>query len=197
MKIPKSTLLVTVGLLAGASLATGASFAVSAGASSSPVTYYGCVSETGTLSKVGTKAPTCPNKSTVISWNSVGPQGPRGLRGPRGAQGAKGPGAQSTYGELQPVSGRSYHGTLTLALTSGAYLLSWAGIPTPNVDCSFGSAGSLSNVILAAPASDLNAWDGSVLIFVGTGGGSITSTCTSSDSGTTAEMTAVPTAVAS
>jgi hypothetical protein len=70
MRIPRSIILVAVGVIAGATITAGAASAISAGASNPTVTYYGCVSTRGTLSKVGSTAPKCSGKSTLIAWNS-------------------------------------------------------------------------------------------------------------------------------
>lgn len=86
MWIPKSIVLMAVGVIAGATIATGATIAISAGASNPAVTYYGCVNTRGALSKVSTAAPTCPARDSPISWNSVGPQGPAGPGGFNGLQ---------------------------------------------------------------------------------------------------------------
>ena len=91
----KSLLLVAAGSIAGVALAAGATAAIDAAASSPTVTYSACLSAKGTLSRVGTVPPTCPGKSTVISWDSIGPQGPTGPigpAGPTGPPGAAGPG---------------------------------------------------------------------------------------------------------
>ena len=73
MRVPRHLVTLAVGILAGGIVAVGATVAVEAGAGGSSVTaptWYGCLSKTGALSKVGTVAPTCPAKSTAMSWNS-------------------------------------------------------------------------------------------------------------------------------
>ena len=73
MKIPKSILLVAVGIIVGAILTAGTTVAVEAGASGtspSVPTWYGCLSSKGALTKVGSVAPTCTGKTTAMSWNN-------------------------------------------------------------------------------------------------------------------------------
>jgi hypothetical protein len=66
---------VIVGLAASGALAWG-----TADTSSTSTTFYACL-KSGELSNVGTTPPTCPTKSTRISWNQQGPAGVSGLNG--------------------------------------------------------------------------------------------------------------------
>ena len=52
-KIPRSAVLVAVGVIAGAIIATGTTVAIEAGATGTTTTYYACLSTKGALSKVG------------------------------------------------------------------------------------------------------------------------------------------------
>ena len=124
MRIPKALVLIVVAMIAGAAGA-GLTAAVTVGATGSHVTYYGCLSPK--LSKVGTVAPKCPSKSTVIDWNSVGPQGIQGLQGVQGqkgdtgATGPQGPGAVSTTTQFIQPNGSS----MSLNLSTGQYVVTW------------------------------------------------------------------------
>ena len=72
-------------------LTAGISVALVKDPSPQSVTYYGCLHE-GSLTKLGTTSPKCTTKgSTIISWNSVGPQGPAGAQGQQGNPGTQGP----------------------------------------------------------------------------------------------------------
>ena len=80
--IVAGTALLLSGFTAG-SLAIG----LSASATSNSITFYACSNKTtGILSATSTKAPTCANTATLVSWNSVGPQGAPGPTGPMGPQ---------------------------------------------------------------------------------------------------------------
>ncbi len=80
--IVAGTALLLSGFTAG-SLAIG----LSASATSNSITFYACSNKTtGVLSATSTKAPTCANTATLVSWNSVGPQGAPGPTGPMGPQ---------------------------------------------------------------------------------------------------------------
>ncbi len=81
MRIPRSIVLVAVGVIGGATIVTGVAVGMTAGASGPSTTYYACL-KAGRLTHVGTTAPTCKSTATQISWNSVGPQGPPGAPSP-------------------------------------------------------------------------------------------------------------------
>jgi uncharacterized protein YjbI with pentapeptide repeats len=84
-----SKLKLSKGLMAGLLLGgTLGSFGVAAATSSPSTTvFYACSAKTtGILSAISTKAPTCANTATLVSWNSVGPQGAPGPTGPMGPQ---------------------------------------------------------------------------------------------------------------
>lgn len=72
MRIPRSVVLVAIGVLAGAALTAGTTVAIvgASGTSITAPTWYGCLSKAGALSKVGTVAPTCAISKQAISWNS-------------------------------------------------------------------------------------------------------------------------------
>ncbi|MFZ2056781.1 MAG: hypothetical protein WAV54_05185 [Acidimicrobiales bacterium] len=80
-----------IAALVAAFVVAGATFGAVqiAGATGTSVTYHACLLK-GVLSKVGTATPRCPAGSTVIYWNSTGPQGARGPQGFKGATGARG-----------------------------------------------------------------------------------------------------------
>ena len=64
---------------------------------------FACVNQNGGISIVAPSA-SCPQNSTKISWNSIGPAGPTGATGPQGAQGAAGPvGPSGPVGPTGPV----------------------------------------------------------------------------------------------
>lgn len=92
MRTSKTVVLAVAGVMtavvAGGSIATATSAPFVPNTSA---TYYACLSKTGSLSKVGTSSPDCDHKgSSVISWNSSGPQGPPGTAGASGATGPQG-----------------------------------------------------------------------------------------------------------
>jgi len=86
MRIPRSIVLLAVGVIAGATIVTGVAVSLTAGASGSSITYYACL-KSGRLTHVGGTAPTCSSTATPISWSSVGPQGPPGTNGSNGTNG--------------------------------------------------------------------------------------------------------------
>ena len=86
-----SKLKLSKGLMAGLLLGgTLGSFGVAAATSTPSTTvFYACSNKTtGVLSAISTKAPTCANTATLVSWNSVGPQGIQGTNGAKGDTGA-------------------------------------------------------------------------------------------------------------
>lgn len=167
----KSIILVAVGIIAGAGLAVGTMKAVQAGATNPAATYYGCVSAHGALSKVGTVSPTCPGKSTQISWNSIGPQGQAG------------PGAESGYSVGGPNGSTA---SVTLAVGSGSYIVTWDITVAPAAGGCSSSTGT--NVM------GVTSGDSSALVTVGGGGGSTTVRCTNNRGGV-AIATATPTSI--
>ena len=120
-----SKLKLSKGLMAGLLLGgTLGSFGVAAATSTPSTTvFYACSNKTtGVLSAISTKAPTCANTATLVSWNSVGPQGAKGDTGislPSGVFFANGylimPNANLTNADLN-------HATLTGANLTGANL---------------------------------------------------------------------------
>lgn len=178
MKIPRSIVLVVVGVISGAVVVTGVTAAVAAGSSGSSKTYYACLSK-GELSKVGAKSPTCATGSKVISWNSVGPQGPPG------------PESQSTYADLVPTEDGDMV-SVTLSLTSGTYDATWTVWNTNGGYCTYSAS---TNVTMTTP---FDSYEYSALISVGTGGGSLTLLCQGNPPGGEtggALLTAVPTTI--
>ncbi len=116
MRTPRTYVLAVAGVVtavvAWASLAAATSAPVTPNTSTTNTTYYACLSNGG-LSMVGTARPYCGHRgSSVISWNSTGPQGPQGPagatgpagpQGPAGATGATGPqGVQGIQGPAGP-----------------------------------------------------------------------------------------------
>lgn len=177
-KIPRSIVLVAVGVIAGAIIATGTTVAIEAGATGASTTYYACLSARGALSKVGTATPTtCSNSSPVISWNSVGPQGEPGVPG------AQGPGALSTFTNFISTS-KGMSASPTLSLPSGTYIATWDISPSMTGGCSFSSASM--NVTPSAFGQ------ASGLLSVGPGGGSLTLGCGGNGTGQ-ALLAATPT----
>ena len=78
------------GLLLGGTLGS-VGVGLSASATSNSITFYACSNiKTGVLSATSTKAPSCSKTTTLVTWNSVGPQGAKGDTGAPGATGAKG-----------------------------------------------------------------------------------------------------------
>ena len=74
-----------LGVAIGCLLAGGLTLGITEASASGPnTTYYACL-KSGKLTHVGTSLPTCPVRSTSISWNSTGPQGPSGPTGPSGS----------------------------------------------------------------------------------------------------------------
>ena len=183
MRTPRTLILMTAAIIAAvAAVATGITMGITAEAGGPSTTYYACLSQRDLLYKVGTVSPTCGPKATVISWNSVGPQGPQGNTG---ATGPQGPGAQSTYAPTVSAPAGGVTASPTLSLTSGDYLVTWdIGVPMPN-DGSCSITGETNTTTLAGGIY-------SSLISVGTGGGSVTATCTGNDF-SSAILNAVPT----
>ena len=90
------------GLLLGGTLGS-VGVGLSASATSNSITFYACSNiKTGVLSATSTKAPSCSKTTTLVTWNSVGPQGAKGDPGTNGTNGAKGdtgaPGATGPQG---------------------------------------------------------------------------------------------------
>jgi len=181
MKISKTLAVAAVAAIAGASLATGVTLGVTAGAGGTSTTYYACLSSKGALSKVGTTSPTtCAKTSTVISWDSVGPQG---IQGVQGIQGPRGPGASTTFANFVPTP-KGMSASPTLSLPSGTYVVTWDVSPTMTGGCSFSSAS-----VSVTPSALGQA---SALVTVGAGGGSLTVGCGGNGTGQ-AMLTATPT----
>lgn len=85
------------------------------------VTYYACVAPDGTLVMVSADT-TCKGKSTLISWNQIGPQGPQGPAGAQGPQGPQGPtGATGPQGPQGPAGTTGQVGW-SFADTTGFYI---------------------------------------------------------------------------
>jgi len=180
-EIPRGIVLLAVGVIVGATLATGTTVAIEAGATATSTTYYACLSSKGALSKVGTTSPTtCAKTSTVINWNSAGPQG---IQGVQGIQGPQGPGASSTFANFVPTP-KGMSASPTLSLPSGTYVATWDISPTMTGGCSFSSAS-----VSVTPSALGQA---SALVTVGAGGGSLTAGCGGNGTGQ-AMLTATPT----
>ena len=176
-KIPRSSVLVIVGVITGAMVVTGVTAAVAAGSNATGKEYFACLAK-GELSKVGGKPPTC-STGKVISWNSVGPQGPPG------------PESQSTYADLVPTE-KGPMASVTLSLAAGTYDATWTVWNTNGGYCSYSAS---TNVTMTTP---FDTYEYSALISVGTGGGSLTLLCEGSPPGGEtggAILTAVPTTV--
>lgn len=73
---------------------------------------YGCVTPVnGNLTKVSITPPTCPRKSSLITWGARGSQGPAGIQGPTGAQGPAGiQGIQGLTGPAGAVGNQGLQG---------------------------------------------------------------------------------------
>ena len=140
-KLPRGIVLLAVGVLAGATLATGATVAIEAGASGTSTNYYACLSTKGALSKVGLTSPTtCPKTSTVINWDSQGPQGIQGVQGLQGPAGTSSGPTNYTWSGTIPTSNisTSQRATWLVAgssIPAGSLIVGVSGSWTSTTSC--------------------------------------------------------------
>ena len=127
-------------------------------------TYQAGLSSKGVLSKVGTVTPTCAAATTVISWNSQGPQGDIGPQGPQGAQGAQGPIGNAGPSGVAVCSGYRHVGIDLSACDLEAAFLASSNLSSGNLSgANLTNANPNDTILTNASLFEANLTDATVL----------------------------------
>jgi len=93
-----------------------------------PDRIFACVNNNSGQTVIVAQNATCPNNSSLVVWNVVGPQGPIGPQGPQGLTGPAGAQGPSNafiveVSNTQNITGDTPTNIMTLSLPSGSYVV--------------------------------------------------------------------------